>query len=194
MPGGSARGLHAICRRLDTVWNAADGQLPWGCTVREVLAADPALVTGGVEPRRRGRVRVMRRVVVTGLGVVAPNGVGKDAFWSACLNGRSGVGPIRTFDASGHPVRIAAEVPDFSVMPFIPPAQRKSLKIMGRAMRFAVGAAGLALQDSGLTMGREDPERVGVVMGTGLVPVDLPELTPALVQACNGAGKLDVQK
>ena len=125
----------------------------------------------------------MRRVVVTGLGVVAPNGIGREAFWSACLAGRSGVGPIRSFDASGHPVQIAAEVPDFDVTPFLPPPQRKSLKIMGRAMRFAVGAAGLSIADSGLSLKREDPERVGVVMGTGLVPVDLPELAPALAEA-----------
>jgi 3-oxoacyl-[acyl-carrier-protein] synthase II len=136
----------------------------------------------------------MRRVVVTGLGVVAPNGIGKEAFWSACVNGRSGVGPIRSFDASGHPVQIAAEVPYFDVTRFLPPAHRKSLKIMGRAMRFAVGAAGLALADSGLRMDCEDAERVGVVMGTGLVPVDLPEVAPALVAACNGSGKLDVQR
>src|SRR5436190_11359876 len=113
----------------------------------------------------------MRRVVVTGLGVVAPNGVGREAFWSACLNGRSGVGPIRSFDASGHPVKIAAEVNNFDVMPFLPASQRKSLKIMSRAMRFAVGAAGLAVRDSGLDMEHENPERLGVVMGTGLVPV-----------------------
>ena len=54
----------------------------------------------------------MRRVMVTGLGVVAPNGIGKDAFWSACKEGRSGVRPIRSFDPSGHPVKIAAEVPE----------------------------------------------------------------------------------
>src|SRR5919204_1880986 len=98
----------------------------------------------------------MHRAVISGVGVVAPNGIGREAFWSACLNGRSGVGPIRTFDASGHPVKIAAEVPEFDVTPFLPPAQRKSLKIMGRAMRFAVGAAGLAIADSGLALGRED--------------------------------------
>src|SRR5579884_3865355 len=115
----------------------------------------------------------MRRVVVTGLGVVAPNGVGREAFWSACLNGRSGVGPIRSFDASAHPVKVAAEVHGFDVTPFVPISQRKSLKIMSRAMRFAVGAAGLALQDSGLPVGWDDPGRVGVVMGTGLVPVEL---------------------
>ncbi len=132
----------------------------------------------------------MRRVVVTGLGIVAPNGLGKDAFWSACVNGRSGVGPIQSFDAKNHPVTIAGEVPDFDVTPFIPSSQRKSLKIMGRAMRFAVGAAGLSLQDSGLDLDRENPERVGVVMGTGLVPVDLPEITPRLLDACDENGSL----
>src|ERR1700739_812007 len=100
----------------------------------------------GAEAPGAWRSFAMRRVVVTGLGVVAPNGVGKEAFWSACLNGRSGVGPIRSFDASCHPVKVAAEVHDFDAAPFLPPPQRKSLKIMGRAMRFAVGAAGLAMQ------------------------------------------------
>src|SRR4051794_1761607 len=73
-------------------------------------------------PERRGPggVEAMRRVVVTGVGVVAPNGVGREAFWNACLNGRSGVGPLRTFDGSNHPVKVAAEVHDFDVMPFVP--------------------------------------------------------------------------
>src|SRR6201987_3657386 len=110
----------------------------------------------------------MRRVVISGLGVVAPNGIGKDEFWTACLNGTSGVGPIRSFDATSHPVKIAAEVHDFDVAPFIPPAHRKSMKIMSRAMRFAVGAAGLGIKDSGLDLDNEDPTRLGVVMGTGL--------------------------
>lgn len=136
----------------------------------------------------------MRRVVVTGLGVVAPNGIGKEPFWSACLNGRSGVGPIRSFDATGHPVKIAAEVLDFDVSPFMPASQRKSLKIMSRAMRFAVGAAGLGIADSGLDLNREDPERLGVVMGTGLVPVDLPEIAPQLFQSCDASGNLDTRR
>src|SRR5262249_18193421 len=121
-------------------------------------------------------MKVMRRVVVTGLGVVAPNGVGKDAFWSACINGRSGVGPIRTFDASAHPVKIAAEVQDFDVTPYLANGQRKSLKVMSRAMQFGVAAAALAANDSGLVLADEQPERIGVVMGTGIVPVDLAEL------------------
>src|SRR5436190_1619192 len=148
------------------------------------------MVRGGAR-----RTAVVRRVVVTGLGVVAPNGVGKEAFWDSCVNGRSGVGPIRTFDPAGYPVRIAAEVPDFDLSPFIPPAHRKSLKIMGRAARFGVAAAGLAVRDAGLAMGHEDPERVGVVMGTGLVPIDLPEVAPLLIEACAaGADGLNLER
>src|SRR5215831_15273923 len=132
----------------------------------------------------------MRRVVVTGIGVVAPNGLGKDAFWKACVNGKTGVGPIRTFDASHHPVKIAAEVPDFDPAPHLPGPHRKSLKIMGRASRFGVAAASLAVQDSGLDLKRLDPERVGVVMGTGVVPIDLTEVAPVLMEACDENGKL----
>src|SRR5262249_37440038 len=130
---------------------------------------DSALIPGG---------GTMRRAVVTGIGVVAPNGVGKDAFWKACVEGKSGVGLIRTFDASRHPVKIAAEVPDFDPMPHLPAPHRKSLKIMGRASRFAVAAASLAVKDSGVELERFNPERVGVVMGTGVVPIDLPEVAP----------------
>lgn len=143
-----------------------------------------------MDKRPAAENEAMRRVVVTGLGVVAPNGIGKEAFWSACRDGRSGVGPIRTFDGSRHPVKIAAEVADFDVTPFIPPEHRKSLKIMSRAMRFAVGAAGLAVRDSGLDLNSENSERIGVVMGTGLVPVDLPELAPSLFNACDENGIL----
>jgi 3-oxoacyl-[acyl-carrier-protein] synthase II len=132
--------------------------------------------------------------VITGVGVVAPNGVGKDAFWSACVEGVSGVKPIRCFDASAHPVQIAGEVPDLNMASFIPSAHRKSLKIMGRAARFGVAAAGLAVQDSGLDLSRENPERVGVVMGTGLVPIDLPEVAPLVAQAVNGDGQMHADR
>jgi 3-oxoacyl-[acyl-carrier-protein] synthase II len=133
----------------------------------------------------------MRRVAVTGLGVVAPNGVGRPEFWAACVNGRSAVRPIRSFDASAHPVRVAAEVPNFDVEPYLAPEQRKSMKIMGRAARFGVGAAVMAVQDSGLNLKAENLERVGVVMGTGLIPMDLAEIAPLLCQACNGNGHVE---
>jgi 3-oxoacyl-[acyl-carrier-protein] synthase II len=131
----------------------------------------------------------MRRVVVTGLGVVAPNGIGKDAFWNACCNGQSGVGPIRSFDASKHPVRIAGEVPVLDINEFLPASQRKNIKSMSRSTRFAVASAGLAVRDSCLDFDREDPERIGVVIGTGLVPIDLAELAPALMRACEPGGQ-----
>jgi 3-oxoacyl-[acyl-carrier-protein] synthase II len=117
----------------------------------------------------------MRRVVVTGLGVVAPNG-------------------IRSFDASNHPVKIAAEVPELDMTQFVPPEQRKSLKIMGRASRFALAAATLGVRDSGLELPRLNPERVGVVLGTGLVPIDLPELGPVLRESLDADGKLAVKR
>lgn len=134
----------------------------------------------------------MRRVAVTGLGVVAPNGVGKDEFWDACVNGRSGVREISAFDASSFPVKIAGEVKDFDPSPFIPDSMRKSLKVMGRAARFGVGAAGLALQDSGISMENENPERVGVVIGTGIVPVDMAEIMPLLQRVMTDDGEFDL--
>ncbi|MEY4393122.1 MAG: beta-ketoacyl-ACP synthase II [Gemmataceae bacterium] len=127
----------------------------------------------------------MRRVVVTGVGVLAPNGVGKDAFWKHCVEGVSGVGPIKSFDASSHPVKIAAEVPNFDIEEWVPSIHRKSLKIMGRAARFGVAAAGMAMKDSGLESLNINPERLGVIMGSGLVPMDLPDLAPVLAEACN---------
>ncbi len=132
----------------------------------------------------------MRRVVITGLGVLAPNGVGKDEFWSACIEGKSGVRPIRSFDASQYPVRVAAEVPEFDFAPMVAGEHRKSAKIMSRAMRFGVAAAWMAMKDSGLKPDHEDPDRVGVVMGAGIVPTDLGELAPLLADAYDTSGKL----
>jgi len=125
----------------------------------------------------------MRRVVVSGLGVVAPNGVGKADFWNACVSGKSGVRPITCFDASRHPVRIAGQVPDIDFPKFLPAEHRKSVKIMGRAARFGVVASSLAITDSGIDTTKIDGERFGVVMGSGMVPVDLGEISPLLCEA-----------
>ncbi|CAN5433759.1 beta-ketoacyl-ACP synthase II [soil metagenome] len=130
----------------------------------------------------------MRRVVISGIGVVAPNGIGRQPFWNACIDGHTGIGPIRSFDASQHPIKVAGEVHDFDPSPYVPANVRKSLKLMGRAAKFGLGAAGLAMTDSGLEMNRVNPERVGVVMGTGVVPVDLGELSPLLHRACQEGG------
>jgi 3-oxoacyl-[acyl-carrier-protein] synthase II len=133
----------------------------------------------------------MRRVVISGIGVVAPNGVGKDAFWSGCVEGHSGIGPIRSFDSSNHPIQIAGEVHNFDPEPFLPAKFRKSVKVMGRAARFGVGAAGLAMRDSGLNQDVLDPEKLGVVVGTGVIPMDLGELAPMLARACQADGVFD---
>ena len=133
----------------------------------------------------------MRRVVITGLGVVAPNGIGKEAFWDACVEGKSGISAISSFDASEHPVKIAGEVKELDISPWLTNGHRKCLKIMGRAARFGVAAAGLALQDSGLEMDRLNPERLGVTMGTGIIPIELPEIAPPLVKSCDEFGQLD---
>jgi 3-oxoacyl-[acyl-carrier-protein] synthase II len=104
------------------------------------------------------------------------------------------VGPIRCFDTSALPVHIAGEVSDFDITPFIPSVHRESLTIMNRATRFGVAAAGLALQDSGLELSHENPERVGVVMGTGPVPMDLPEVAPLLANAVDGDGRFQAYR
>jgi 3-oxoacyl-[acyl-carrier-protein] synthase II len=101
---------------------------------------------------------------------------------------------LRVPPLARHRGNIAGEIPDFDVSPFVPHEHRKSIKVMNRPTRFAVGAASLAAQDSGLDLPNEQPERIGVVMGTGVVPVDMAELTPALVEASNEAGQLQIDQ
>lgn len=106
-----------------------------------------------------------RRVVVTGLGLVTPLGVGLDNVWERILAGRSGIGPITRFDASAHDTRIAGEARDFRPEDFIPP---KELRRMDLFVQYALAATKIALDDAALDMRKEDPERAGVVVGTGL--------------------------
>ena len=105
--------------------------------------------------------------VITGLGIVSPIGIGREAFWASLLAGRSGVAPIASFDASSLPVRIAAEVSDFDPKQYVRP--RKSLKVMSRDAQFAVTAADLAWEDAGFGSAALDPDRVGVVVGADRV-------------------------
>src|SRR5215469_3851725 len=89
-----------------------------------------------------------RRVVITGLGVLAPNGCGKETFWQACLEGRSGVRPITQFDAKDLLTRFAGSIPDFSPETFgLTPVE---CVLVGRSVQLAVAAANLALEDAGL--------------------------------------------
>ncbi|MEM3036440.1 MAG: beta-ketoacyl-ACP synthase II, partial [Thermoplasmata archaeon] len=106
-----------------------------------------------------------RRVVITGMGVVAPNGIGIEAFWDSLVNGRSAVRRITHFDASSYPSQIAAEVPDFDPTDYMDP---KTAKRLGRFAQFALAAAKMAMEDSNINLDKIDPYMAGVYIGTGI--------------------------
>ncbi|MGE5754768.1 MAG: beta-ketoacyl-[acyl-carrier-protein] synthase family protein [Planctomycetaceae bacterium] len=133
----------------------------------------------------------MHRVVVTGIGVVSPNGIGRRAFSEAIVEGRSGVSYIEGFDTSGLAIKIAGQVKGFDVIPYLG-EHKKSLKLMSRAVRFAVGAAAMAVEDAGLEVGKLDPSRFGVCMGTGITPVDIAELVGPIARGIKPDGSFDL--
>lgn len=104
-------------------------------------------------------------MVVTGVGLVTPCGVGVENVWSAILSGRSGIGPITRFDTTKFDTKFAGEVKDFNPEDYVQP---KEVKKMDLFIHYALAAADIAVKDAGLDMGQEDSERVGVVVGTGL--------------------------
>ena len=105
------------------------------------------------------------RVVITGLGAITPLGLNVPQTWEGLLAGRSGVGPVTQFDASDLPCRIAAEVKGFEPRDYIP---YKEIRRMSCVSQYAVAAAQEARSDAGLADALPDPERVGVLIGTGL--------------------------
>ena len=115
-----------------------------------------------------------RRVVVTGLGLISPLGTGVDKNWSALIEGRSGIRSITRFATDGFASRIAGEVPDFKVEDFIEPKEIKKMDIF---IHYAVGAASMAMADSGLKIEGEFAETVGVIIGVGLCGLDTIETT-----------------
>ncbi len=106
-----------------------------------------------------------RRVVVTGIGLVSPVGIGTEETWTALLRGESGIAPIRLFDASTYACRFAGEVKDFAPEKYI---DRKDIKKMGRFIQFAMAAAEFAMMQSALQITPENAERVGVYVGSGI--------------------------
>lgn len=106
-----------------------------------------------------------RRVVVTGVGLLTPVGIGTEVNWQALIAGESGIGPITNFDAADYPVRIAGEVPDFDALRWI---SRKEAKKMDRFIHFAMAATHLALEDAGLPLQVPEPDRTGVIIGVGM--------------------------
>ncbi|HOL22002.1 MAG TPA: beta-ketoacyl-[acyl-carrier-protein] synthase family protein [bacterium] len=105
---------------------------------------------------------VKHRVVITGIGVIAPNGIGKENFWYALKTGRCGIKRISFFDASEFPVRIAGEVHNFNPEDFI---EKKKARKMARFSQFAVACSKMALEDAGLNSETIKNEYPGIVMG-----------------------------
>ncbi|MGZ8373442.1 MAG: beta-ketoacyl-ACP synthase II [Nitrospira sp.] len=109
--------------------------------------------------------RAVRRVVVTGLGLVTPLGTGVEKTWKAICAGESGIGRITRFDPTGYDAQIAGEVKDFDPAQFI---EKKEIKKMDTFIHYAVGAAQLAVDDASLKVAPEEATKVGVYIGSGI--------------------------
>jgi 3-oxoacyl-[acyl-carrier-protein] synthase II len=130
-------------------------------------------------------------VVVTGVGVVSPIGIGKEAFWTALEEGRSGIRRLPYFDGPDLPIPFGGEVSDFDPKRYVRP--RKSLKVMSRDIQLAFAAADMACADAGLRQGPLDPERMGVVLGADMMPCDLDELL-GTYRGCLVEGRFDFRR
>jgi len=106
-----------------------------------------------------------RRVVVTGLGLVSPLGNDLASSWDGIVNGRSGIGPITHFDASGFTTRIAGEVRDFDVTKWVSP---KDARKMEEFIHYGIAASMMALDDAGITVDESNAERIGALIGSGI--------------------------
>lgn len=117
------------------------------------------------------------RVVVTGIGVVSPVGIGPDAFWQNLIAGRTGIAGLSAFPTSGLPSKLAAEIRDFDPLDHI--YNKKYIKVMSRDIQLGVAAASMAVKDSGLGRGAIDPDRFGVEFGAGHISTTPAELADA---------------
>ncbi len=145
---------------------------------------------------------IMRRVVITGIGVISPIGIGSRTFWDNLIGGQVGVRRIQRFDPSGFASQIAGEVPAYKIGDFVPKSYRKATKVMARDIELAVVAADDAFKDAGLKSKAYtetpdfDSKRFGCNIGAGLISVDLDELTSALTTSRSDGetNRLDLKK
>ncbi len=120
-----------------------------------------------------------RRVVITGVGLVTPLGIGVEESWAALCDGKSGIGEITRFDASAFDTKIAAEVKGFHAGDFLP---KKEAKRLQRFIAYAVAAARMALEDSRLNVDSSNAERTGVFTGCGLGGLSMIEDSTLIVE------------
>ncbi|NOX97730.1 MAG: beta-ketoacyl-ACP synthase II [Nitrospirae bacterium] len=113
-----------------------------------------------------------RRAVITGLGIIAPNGIGKDTYWEATIEGKSGIGTISRFDASNYRTRIAGEVNDFDPTQYM---SKKESRRMSRCTQFALAASQMAVEDAQLEITEENSYRVGIALGTAIGGLEIAE-------------------
>jgi 3-oxoacyl-[acyl-carrier-protein] synthase II len=106
-----------------------------------------------------------KRVVITGVGMITPLGIGVEESWSGLITGKSGIRKITQFDATAFPTQIAGEVDGFNPEDYI---EVKEIKKMDRFIHFAIAAAGMAINDSGLKITDQNADRVGVIVGSGI--------------------------
>ncbi len=132
-----------------------------------------------------------REIVITGMGVVSPIGIGKEPFWRCLCEGRSGIHPLPLYDDPAVPAPIGGEVADFDPKQYVRP--RKSLKVMSRDIQLGFAAADLACIDAGLRDRPVDPERMGVILGAEMIPLDLYDLT-GTYSRCIVDGKFDFER
>lgn len=121
-----------------------------------------------------------RRVVVTGIGLITPLGIGTEQTWQALINAQSGIGPITRFDASDQASQIAAEVKDFNPENWF---EKKQVKNLDAFVQYAVAAADIAWKSSGLSITEENVNRVGVITGCGMGGLPTIEDTHAILQS-----------
>jgi len=113
-----------------------------------------------------------QRVVVTGLGVIAPNGIGKANYWASIKAGKSGITRITKFDVSRYSTQIAGEVNGFDPANYV---GKNKAKFMGRFAQFALASSRMAIEDAQLELSKEDKYRVGVALGTAVGGLQIAE-------------------
>jgi 3-oxoacyl-[acyl-carrier-protein] synthase II len=127
-------------------------------------------------------------VVITGVGVVSPIGIGREAFWDALLSGHCGIGPVTQAKLGEMPPQLVGEVRGFDARAYV--VNRKSLKVMSRDAQLGVAASTLACRDAGVCGGMIDPQRFGVVLGADQICSQIQE-SESIYGACMVDGRFD---
>ena len=128
--------------------------------------------------------------MVTGIGMITSCGIGWQPYWAAALAAEPHIRYLSGFSRNGFPSEMGGEIIDFDSARMI--KNRKSLKVMSRAIMFAVAASDLAISDAGISMNQVDPFRFGISLGTGIINNDLDELASGIREGIDASGKFDM--